>query len=255
MSLPRSPRSLLVLLLGLGCAPSKDSSSGELADPVTEQTEAKRDHPDDPEAERTMIDLERRLQDAARVEIAFEIASKGTVASQLRGTLVWTRDGELRLDATGEFAGQPQQLELRADADTLEVLVAGESRHSGPRPAKLVEAVVLSLTRQGLLHNLAMLVGGQPPTLADGGFGEWLRFVEPQLGAMQMFGSAEARPLELQLEVEGQHVGNATLWLVAEDLPIERQQTVEFPEGQMQVVERYTRFVVERGVVERGDVE
>jgi hypothetical protein len=28
-------------------------------------------------------------------------------------------------------------------------------------------------------------------------------------------------------------------------LPLERRQTVEFPEGQMKVVERYSKFVVE----------
>jgi hypothetical protein len=35
------------------------------------------------------------------------------------------------------------------------------------------------------------------------------------------------------------------LWLGPNDLPIKRQQTVEFPEGQMKVVERYSKFVVE----------
>jgi hypothetical protein len=237
-------RLLLTLLLGLGlaCATTGDSLSGQPADPVTGQAEPKRD---DAWAERIMIDLERRLQEANRVELAFDIQSEGSVTSQLRGTLAWTRDGELRLDATGEFDGKPQQLELRADAETLEVRVAGELRHSGPRPSELVEAMVLSFTRQGLLHNLAMAVGGLPPSLADGGFDEWLRVVSPQLGPTEVFGSDEARPLEFQLEVQGQHVGHATLWLRADDLPLERRQTVEFPEGQMKVVERYASFVVQ----------
>jgi hypothetical protein len=235
-------RSLLLLGLCLGCATTGDTLSGEPAAPVPGQTEDKRE---DAWAERTMIDLERRLQDASRVEIAFEIQSEGSVVSHLRGTLVWKRDAEFHLDASGEFGGQPQQLELRGDATTLEVRVAGESRHGGARPSKLIEAVVLSFTRQGLLHNLAVATGGLPPTLADGGFDEWIRVVEPQLGPSEVFGEAEARPLEFQLEVEGQHVGHATLWLGADELPIERHQTVEFPEGQMKVVERYSKFVVE----------
>jgi hypothetical protein len=237
-------RSLLTLLLGLGlaCATTGDSLSGQPEAPVTGQADPKRD---DAWAERTVIDLERRLQDANRVELAFDIQSEGTVVSQLRGTLMWTRDGEMRLDATGEFSGKPQQLELRADAETLEIRVAGELRHSGPRPAELVEAVVLGFTRQGLLHNLAMLVGGLPPSLADGGFDEWIRVIQPQLGPAEVFGEGEARPLEFQLEVEGQHVGHATLWLREDNLPLERRQTVEFPEGQMKVVERYATFVVQ----------
>lgn len=239
-----APRSLLTVWLGLvlGCATTGDSLSGQPADPVTGQADPKRD---DAWAERTMTDLERRLQAASRVEIAFEIQSEGTVVSLLRGTLAWSRDAEFRLDATGEFDGKPQQLELRADAETLEVRVAGELRHTGPRPSKLIEAVVLGLTRQGLLHNLAMAVGGLPPSLADGGFAEWMRVVEPQLGPPEVFGSDEARPLEFQIEVEGQHVGHATLWLRDGDIPLERRQTVEFPEGQMKVVERYSTFIVE----------
>jgi hypothetical protein len=232
----------MLLGVGLGCATTGDSLSGEPADPVTSQTAPKRE---DAWAERTMIDLERRLQEASRVEIAFDIQSEGTVVSQLRGTLTWTRDAELRLDATGEFAGEPQQLELRADAETLEVRVAGELRHSGPRPSKLIEAVALGLARQGLLHNLAMAVGGLPPSLADGGFDKWMRIVQPQLGPAEVFGADDARPLEFQIEVEGQRIGEATLWLRADGLPLERQQTVEFPEGQMRVVERYTTVVVE----------
>jgi hypothetical protein len=237
-------RPFLTVLLGvaIGCATTGDTLSGEPAAPMSAQTEDKRE---DAWAKQVMIDLEQRLQDASRVELAFEIQSEGTVVSHLRGTLVWTRDGELRLDVSGEFDGQPQQLELRADEATLEVRVAGELRHSGPRPAKLVEAVVLSFTRQGLLHNLAMAVGGLPPTLADGGFDEWLRVVEPQLGPPEVFGEGEARPLEFQMEIEGQHVANATLWLGANDLPIERHQTVEFPEGRMKVVERYSKFTIE----------
>jgi hypothetical protein len=234
----------LVLLLGpaLGCATTGDTLSGEPATPATAEIEDKRD---DAWAERTLIDLERDLEAAGRVEIAFEIQSEGTVVSQLRGTLVWERDGDMRLDATGEFDGKPQQLELRADATTLEVRVGGETRHSGPRPTRLVEAVVLSFTRQGLLHNLAMAVGGLPPSLADGGFDEWLRVVEVQLGPPEVFGEGEKLPLEFQMEIESQRVGNATLWLGPNKLPIERQQTVDFPEGQMKVVERYTKFVVE----------
>jgi hypothetical protein len=239
----RGFRSLLLLLgLGLGCATTGDSLSGEPEASVPGQTEHKRE---DAWAERTVIDLERRLQDARRVELAFEIQSEGTVVSHLRGTLVWTRDGEFHLEANGEFEGQAQQLELRGDAATLEVRVAGQTRHSGTRPAKLIEAVVLSFTRQGLLHNLAMAVGGLPPSLADGGFGEWIKVVEPQLGPPELRGSDEVRPLEFQLEIEAQHVGHATLWLGADALPIEREQTVEFPEGQMKVVERYSKFVVE----------
>jgi hypothetical protein len=205
--------------LALGCATTKDAHTGEAVESSASE----------------LTDLERRLQDADRVEIAFEIESTGAVASQFRGTLVWVHDGELRLDASGEFLGQPQQLELHADATTLEVRVAGEPRHQGPRPAALIEAMVLGLTRQGLLHNLAMATGGHPPERADGGIDEWI----------QVSGETNGPPLEFDIHVQGQRVGHATLSLDEAGRPTERRQTVEFPEGQMHVVERYTSFVVE----------
>jgi hypothetical protein len=238
-------RSTLALALGLGlalgCATTGDTLSGEPGPAAPGQTEEKHD---DAWAKRKMTELERRLVAATKVEIAFEIQSEGAVASQLSGTLSWTRDGELHLVATGEFAGEAQDLELRADAESLEALVAGEARHTGARPAQLVEAIVLSFTRQGLLHNLALLTAGLPPEHGDGGIDEWLRYVEPQLGPPEVFGAGEATPLEFQIEVADQHVGHATLWL-RDDVPLERRQTVEFPDGQMEVVERYTSFSVE----------
>ena len=103
---------------------------------------------------------------------------------------------------------------------------------------------VIGLTRQGLLHNLAMLTAGRPPDHADGGVAEWVEVVEPQLGPPEVFGEGQARPLEFAITVSDQPVGHATLWLDDRGLPIERRQVVNFPEGQMRVTERYTEFVV-----------
>jgi len=231
-----------VLFIALACAASGDSLSGEAATPVEATTD---DQQDDAWAQRTLTDLERRLQAATRIEIAFVIESEGAVTSQLEGKLAWQRDGALSWTATGSFVGEPQQLELRGDAQTLETLVAGESRWTGPRPPALIEAVVIGLTRQGLLHNLAMLSAGRPPDHADGGVAEWVEVVELQLGPPEVFGEGQARPLEFAITVSDQPVGHATLWLDDRGLPIERRQVVNFPEGQMRVTERYTGFVIE----------
>ena len=238
---PLEPCLIALLTLALGCATSGESLSGEPATPVDDTAEKKQK---DAWAARTLTELEQRLQAASRVEIAFVIESEGAVVSQLEGTLVWERDGALSWTARGPMFGEHQQLELRGDAQVLEVLGAGASRGSGPRPPALVEAVVIGLTRQGLLHNLAMLVGGLPPDHADGGVAEWVEVVEPQLGEPEVFGAGEARPLEFQITVSDQLVGRATLWLDERGLPIERRQVVGFPEGQMRVTERYTSFVV-----------
>ncbi|MFO7567417.1 MAG: hypothetical protein R6X02_32540 [Enhygromyxa sp.] len=241
---------LAATTLALACATSGETLSGEPATPVEAEAEPKQA---DAWAVRTLTDLERRLQAAARVEIAFVIESEGAVVSQLEGKLVWERDAALAWTVSGEFNGEPQQLELRGDAQTLEVLGAGESRWTGPRPPALIEAVVVGLTRQGLLHNLAMLVAGRPPDHADGGVAEWIQVIEPQLGPPEVFGTGEARPLEFQITVSKRPVGRATLWLDERGLPIERRQVVNFgheggvkdaPEGQLRVTERFTSFVV-----------
>lgn len=96
----------------------------------------------------------------------------------------------------------------------------------------------------GLLHNLAMLSAGLPADHADGGVAEWVEYVEPKLGPAEHHGDGEARPLALQITVSDQPVAHATLWLDDEGLPVEREQVVNFPEGQLRVTERYTSFVV-----------
>lgn len=234
----------LVLVLSLGCATTGDSISGEPeAKPQVEKPLATSGR--DEWAKRKLSELEQRLQQAKRVEIEFEIQSEGVVDSQLSGRLVWERDGMIELVATGEFTGQPQELGWRGDAETLTTLVAGEERWTGERPEALIEAVVIGLTRQGLLHNLAVLVGGLPPDHADGKVQEWLTIVDPQLGPSEYLAGEEATPLDFGIEVEQSYVGRATLWLDMDGLPKERHQTVHLKEGEMKVVERYVSVIVE----------
>ncbi|PRP95217.1 hypothetical protein [Enhygromyxa salina] len=235
--MPRTPRFLVALVLVLGCASRGDDR------PRKPATDEDSELSSVVQGDQAMSALEHRLIDARQVDIAFEIHSTGAVTSSFNGTLHWLRDDELSLRATGEFDGAAQNLELRADADTLVTLVDGHQVWTGPRPPALVEVIVLGLTRQGLLHNLAMLTVGSLPEHGDGELAEWLIYVEPQLGELQPFGEGEAQPLEFGVQVADQQVGRATLWLRANGLPIERQQEVEFPSGSMAVVERYPSWV------------
>lgn len=192
-----------------------------------------------------LAQLEDRLNGASQVEFEFAINSAGAVISHLTGRVRWVRDGEFTLTAEGEFAGQPQQLELRGDASTLTTLVAGSESWSGARPPELIVALVRGLSHMGLLHNLAMLTGGKPPDHADAGAREWLVAEDFEFGPTETREGVELRPLEFMMIVGGQPVSRATLWLDADGLPVERYQAVEFPEGEMRVVERYSNFVVE----------
>jgi len=43
-----------------------------------------------------------------------------------------------------------------------------------PVPPEVREALVIGLTRMGILHNLARLVAGVPPDRASGGVRDWV---------------------------------------------------------------------------------
>ena len=233
----------IAALLTISCKSSDDRRGSEAPHAVETEppaTDAERDD----EGKRAMSELEQRMLAAERVEIAFVIESEGAVESKLEGQLAWSSDGALSLTATGTFAGEPQQLELRADAATIEVVHEGEVRSHDPRPPALIDALVIGMTRMGLLHNLAMLTAGLPPDHADGGVAEWVEYVEPKLGPSESHGDGEARPLAIQITVNDQPSARATMWLDEDGLPIERRVVVEFDEGQMRVTERYSSFVV-----------
>ncbi len=243
LGITRTLSSLSILALALAaCATSGDRIAGEAADPI-EDTPTPHGH--DAWAEQTFGDLEERLLEASAVEVQFRIESKGAVESAVEGTLTWTGAEALSLVAKGTFAGEPIDLALQADASSFSTSVGGSVRESGPRPAALVEAVAIGLTRMGLLHNIAVLVGGLPPDHAEGRVREWVEIGQVRLGEPELLGDAKARPLELAISVDDQWIGEATLWLAESGLPIEREQVMNFPEGQMRVTERYVVFVVE----------
>lgn len=237
--------SIVLGLSLLGCATGKDSPARSPDDAAIVVESEPRDSVSERDPTLALVNLEDRLIGAQRVEFEFEIESEGALISHFRGRVRWLRDAELSLVASGDFAGQAQALELRADATTMTSFVEGSERWSGARPPALIEALVLGLTHMGLLHNLALLTGGMGPDHAEGGAREWLATDERELGPAQTRAGVLARPLAFVIVVSHEPVGRATLWLDERGLPIEREQVVHFPEGDMRVVERYSNFVLE----------
>lgn len=191
-----------------------------------------------------MEDLEQRMLAAGSLALDFVISSEGAVASRFEGSLQWRSDGTLSLLAIGEFAGQPQELELRADATTLSTYIGGRQRWSGPRPPALVEAIVVGFSHMGLLHNLAVLTGGMAPDHAEGGVRDWLGADELVALPPERRGELELSGVEFVIVVAGTASASTSLWLDAEGRPVERSSTVQFPEGEMRVIERYSNVVI-----------
>jgi hypothetical protein len=178
--------------------------------------------------------LEERLLAAESLRLEFRVTAEGALEAALQGVLDIGPAADVRLRASGMFDGQPVDLLLRSSAGQVE-FGNGTSVTQAPVPASLKEALVIGVTRMGILHNLARLTGGAAPDHAEGGVRDWVT-----VGTFVL----DAGALAFDLTVAGQPAGSATLEIDSNGRPILRRQTVEFPAGQMRVVERYSAFTI-----------
>lgn len=180
--------------------------------------------------------VEGRLLSARQVTLDFEVTAEGAAEIQVAGRLEWA-DGALRVEAEGAFGGRPVELVLETldPAARYRYGVRG-SAVEADTPPELWPAVVVGLTRMGILHNLARLTGGAAPDHADGGVEEFVQVDD--------VARDEEGHLAFDILVGGQESGSATLRLDESGLPAVRRQNVAFPTGEMRVVERYTRVTV-----------
>lgn len=206
-----------MLMLALGCGPAEQPKSPP--------------SPVDPAAAFTA--LEDRLLEADTVRFDFHVRAQGALEIDLQGVLDIVRADHIRLAASGEFAGRPADLLLLAEGEEME-LGDKTNRTSAARPTHLKEAIVVGLTRMGILHNLARLMEAGAPDHAEGGVGEWV--------TVDSFATAadESHALSFDLTVAGQRSGSARLKIDTEGRPSVRHQTVQFPSGEMRVVETYS---------------
>lgn len=180
---------------------------------------------DEPSADSSLGDelaaFERGLLEAESLALPFTVRAEGALEVALEGELR-IEGAMIRLTASGTFGGEAVDLQLHADETFLFV---GDTEQA--RPPHLKEALVLGLTRMGILHNLAVLTNGQPPDHSDVGVEPWLRVRV-----------RDAAPFAFAILVDGEQVAEARL-TVADGRPVSREQTVAFPEGEMRVRETY----------------
>lgn len=179
--------------------------------------------------------LEQRLLKAEALSFDFHITAEGAISVDLRGTYRKTSNNDYRLAAAGDFAGQTIELLLQTENDRL-LLDNRIERSSVSKPEYLDEALMIGLTRMGLLHNLARLTGALPPDHADGGVRDWV--------TVSGLASDPDRSVSFDITVAGQPSGSASLTLDANGLPALRRQTVAFPSGEMRVTERYSAVAI-----------
>ncbi len=237
-------RTLALSLLALACGPKPATTppSPAPAPIVTSPgpTEADADGVD-PAAQ--LSALEQRLSDED-FHFVFTVTSSGIVESGLNGE-VWARGDRLQLSATGTFAGTPIDVRLTADGERMRATTAGRTTVDVPQPGDLKRAIVVGLTRMGVLHNIAVMLAGRPPDHADGGVEQWVVAAaftsEPKVEPAELAADSETGAIvSFDLTVAGEPAGQVSLWVDPDaGRPFERHQAVTFPEGLMTVREVY----------------
>lgn len=187
--------------------------------------------------------FEERLINADAVRVEFVIVSEGVLATDLLGSLD-IRGEKISLEADGTFGGSPVDLILAVSGTeisggNLALADASLQEFTIENPGAAREAVILGMTRMGLLHNLALLTGSRPPDRAAGGIRNWVKAANVH--------SASDGSLAFDIIVDGQDAADAVVVLDARSLPERRDQTNRFPAGEMRVVETYRVFEVVDG--------
>lgn len=178
--------------------------------------------------------VEQRLLRAQPLHLVAALAAEGAVAAELTAELDIGEAAE-HLSLQGTFANRPVTTQFRTSGGRLHI---GET--DTERPAHNRRALLIGLTRMGLLHNAARLTAGQGPDHADSGVEEWVTTSGHVLGGRQLRAGRTLQAISFDVVVSGEVAGQATLWVDAETLaPVERRQTVHFPQGDMHVLERY----------------
>lgn len=183
--------------------------------------------------------LEERLLHDPDFGMQYAITAEGAVTASLTGTLHLVDENEVELLATGTFADIPVKLSLRSDGRRMD---GGSQEHTFTMDAApaLREALVIGLTRMGLLHNLARLSAGSSPDHAEGGVREWVQTGDVSGGGEPETADAPFVELRFPIFVSGQRSAEVTLWVDrATGLPARREQVVRFPTGEMRVFEEY----------------
>jgi hypothetical protein len=191
-------------------------------------------------AEELFRGLENKLLRGTAWVVRARATSEGAFVSDLNGTVGVQQGNVARIELSGTFGDQAIDAFLVSDGN---VLLYGEAQAGSFEegvPWALNEAIVIGLTRMGLLHNFARLTSGSPPDRMTGGVREWVEVSDFSLGEGGAEDAASTLRIRFAITVAGEPAGTATLLFDEETgLPLRREQTVEFATGTMTVVEVY----------------
>lgn len=177
--------------------------------------------------------MEQRLLYQDR--IGFTVRSEGVLESSFEGWISH-EGGELAMAAEGQWAGDPVAVSAETTSEYL-VLNTTTRMERIEREPFVAVAVLIGLSRMGVLHNLARVVAGRGPDRADGSVRNW---VKPE---NIVFVGNDTATIRFDIVVNGTPSGVATVRVDPQTgLPVHREQSVEFPQGTMTVFETYRYY-------------
>ena len=188
-----------------------------------------------------LYELETRLLRAQTAHVVAELRSEGAVNSELSAELFLGEGQRARLDVKGTFEARSVRAQLVCDGTTMHVRGAARTEAPQPCPPEVRDALVIGFVRMGLLHNAALLVGGSAPDHAAGNVHNWVRAERVKTGE-------PATHILFDVVVKTDVMGDAVLMLSPDVLPMERKQRVDLEEGELNVVEKYSVFELDKPV-------
>lgn len=190
--------------------------------------------------------LESRLLQARHVRIEAQVEASGALQASLRGYTELHEANRAQFHYAGTLGGQPAELSLSADGRTLEVASRGRLRRLAVG-AESNRAFLLGMTRAGLLHNLLRGAELAGPDHGDGGMQAWLSAESFRPVTFAQLGElAGLASMGFEAVADGLPAASVQLWLDPDSgLPRRREHSLHLRQGEVQVVENYTRFVVE----------
>lgn len=187
-----------------------------------------------PEPAAALADLEARLLAATGVSASCTITSTGAVESEVKVVLELGQPGGDRLDVVGRFGGTRRLGRMEQSGSQTTVFLTSSGSEPMARtvdsPPEVRRALVVGLTRMGLLHNVSTLLGGKLPDHSEGGVEEWVTTTNHRWTA--------GDTLTFDLSVDGAEAATAAITFDSEGWPIRRTQRVAFEEGAMEVEEQ-----------------
>lgn len=163
--------------------------------------------------------LEQRLAKMDKFDVRFHIESSGPIPSVVKGE-VHMKGEDVHIQTYGKLKGESKAARLPAEED-------------GTLPAGSRSAVLVGMTRMGLLHNLVrMLMMNEGIDMKPGSDPNWVKVDNITYDLAD-------RHFHFDIIVEGQNAGWADLWLTPDGKPQHRKEVVHFPDGDLNVEERY----------------